>query len=84
MYRSNFPTGIKLTPNADISTIPIMVIIVMTEKAAVTNIRFHRLPRAAGYINRGISGSQGPKTKMVKSIQGVIAVSYTHLRAHET
>jgi hypothetical protein len=45
---------------------------VKTAKTAVTSIIPETLCFAAGYIRMGISGSQGPKTKMVNKIQGVM------------
>ena len=58
-------------PKADIITILIMVVIVTTPNTEVTAISPHGLFFAAGYINKGINGSQGPKTKTVKSTHGV-------------
>ena len=71
VYRSSFETGTKLIPNDDISTTLIIVEIVTTAKVVVTSIRFQREPWAAGYIRIGISGSHGPKTKIVNNIHGV-------------
>ena len=51
---------------------PIIVKIVTTPKMAVTITRLHKLPMAAGYISRGISGSQGPKINIVKRTHGVM------------
>jgi hypothetical protein len=51
---------------------PVMVRIVEREKAVITRIRPSRLPLEAGNIRMGIRGSQGPKTKMINNIQGVM------------
>ncbi len=70
-YRSSRPIGRRFVPRDKSITIPSIVIIVTILKTKVTSIKPKILSFAAGYINKGISGSQGPKTKMVKSIQGV-------------
>jgi hypothetical protein len=54
-------------------TMASIVTIVVTPNSAVTNTTPHTLPVAAGYINIGINGSQGPKRKMVNRTQGVMA-----------
>ena len=48
-----------------------MVAIVVAPKTPVTNTTPDELLFAAGYISKGINGSHGPKTKIVKRIQGV-------------
>ncbi len=62
-------------------TIDIMVTIVAEAKMKVMSANNHRLPAAAGYIKSGMSGSQGPKRKIVKRIQGVIEGRDTGLAA---
>jgi hypothetical protein len=66
--------GRKFIPRIEIKTIPSMLIIVTPPNTLVTSIRPGRLLFAAGYINMGINGSQGPKTKIVKRTQGVIFI----------
>ena len=53
-----------------------MVEIVTTPKIEATSTTSIILCLAAGYIIRGISGSQGPKTNIVKSTQGVRLVDF--------
>ena len=53
-----------------------MVEIVITPKIEATSTTFNMLFLAAGYIIRGINGSQGPKTNIVKSTQGVRLVDF--------
>jgi len=65
----NLTTWTPLTANR---TITIIVEIVVIPKTAVTRSIPNRLSSAAGYISNGINGSQGPKTNMVNSTQGVI------------
>jgi hypothetical protein len=57
----------KLNAFTTINIVPIVKI----EKTAVTQKSVRKLKLAAGYINSGINGSQGPKTKIVNSIHGV-------------
>jgi hypothetical protein len=71
LYLSNFPNFIKEAPNADASTIAHMVNTVTTPKTRDTQTTPARLLLAAGYINIGINGSQGPSTNIVNRIQGV-------------
>ena len=52
-------------------TMVIMVPIVITPKIEATTATCIIFCLAAGYIISGISGSQGPKTNIVKRIQGV-------------
>lgn len=59
-------------PKPEISTIVSMVEMVAIEKTPVTIINPEVLCLAAGYMRSGISGSQGPKMKIVKRIHGVI------------
>jgi hypothetical protein len=49
-----------------------MVIIVTMANRRDTIIAPEILFSAAGYITKGINGSQGPKTKIRKRIQGVV------------
>ena len=44
---------------------------VVTPNADATIATPKKLPFAAGYITRGMSGSQGPNTNIMKRIQGV-------------
>ena len=69
---SSFPSVRKLKPQEERVIRTSMVRIVVRPKARVTRTTPNKLCLAAGYMRRGISGSQGPKTKMVKRIQGVI------------
>ena len=55
----------------DTHTTVVMVAIVAAAKISVTIASNHQLPAAAGYITRGISGSQGPKRNIVNRTQGV-------------
>ncbi len=50
----------------------IIVIMVVVAKTAVKDTNPVRLLLAAGYINRGIRGSHGPKRNIVNSIHGVM------------
>ena len=54
-----------------IKTTPTIVIIVTAPNTKVTATKPSLLSLAAGYINNGINGSQGPKRKIVKRIHGV-------------
>lgn len=49
----------------------VIVAKVTSPNTAVTQATASMFPRAAGYMRSGISGSQGPKMKIVKRIQGV-------------
>jgi hypothetical protein len=60
-------------------TILNIVAIVTTPKTLITRTRPKILLFAAGYINNGIKGSQGPNTKIVKSIQGVRFFAFSPL-----
>lgn len=60
------------SPNDARSTTDNMVTMVVRPKTAVTKNVPLKLAVAAGYINIGISGSQGPSTKIVNKIQGVM------------
>ena len=72
VQRSSLLKRAKLIPHEAAMTTAIMVPMVAALKTTATSIVPDRLCLAAGYINNGISGSQGPRTKMVKSTQGVI------------
>ena len=72
LYLSNFPSLIKEAPNAAASTIAHMVNTVTAPNTRDTQTTPARLLLAAGYINIGINGSQGPSTNIVNRIQGVI------------
>ena len=70
-----FSTGLRLillNPILKARTIDIIVAIVTAEKSTETSIVPPILFWEAGYIRIGISGSQGPKTKIRKSIHGVV------------
>ena len=71
VYRSSFAMGIKLMLYLENSTTLIMVAIVTEPKIVATYNTLYRLLFAAGYINNGISGSHGPRMKIVKSTHGV-------------
>jgi hypothetical protein len=62
---------ILLNPSLKMSTIVIIVLIVTIEKSKDTIIAPWILFWAAGYMTRGISGSHGPKIKIMKRIHGV-------------
>jgi len=63
-------------PKYEAMTQASIVVIVTSPKTIATATTANTLDLAAGYIMRGISGSQGPKTKMTKRTQGVtLAVS---------
>jgi hypothetical protein len=70
-YLSKRPSRRKLAPQEETAIITSMVNIVARPKDEATNITPEILCFIAGYMTRGIRGSQGPKTKMTKSIQGV-------------
>lgn len=53
-------------------TTAVIVVMVTTLNIRVTSSTPTRLCFAAGYIRRGMSGSQGPSTKIMNSIQGVM------------
>ena len=59
------PTRVSHTAVSIVST-------VTTPNTVVTSSTPGRLSWAAGYISSGISGSQGPSTKITKMTQGVI------------
>ena len=71
MYRSSRPIGRRFAPKERSITILSIVTIVTTPKTPATSTRPKVLLFAAGYISKGIKGSQGPNTKIVKSIHGV-------------
>ena len=56
-------------PYATIRAILIIVAIVTVAKVVVTNTRLQKLALAAGYINKGIKGSHGPKSVWKKPIE---------------
>lgn len=72
LYFSNFPRGKKLNPNVADKTRTSIVAIVTDENKVQIRKRPLKLNSEAGYISIEISGSHGPKTKMVNNIQGVI------------
>gem|GEM_PF-3195049 len=71
LYRSSFAVGSRLIPKVVSSTTPSIGAIVAAPNTPATNAAPARLPLAAGYIRSGISGSQGPNTKMMNKTQGV-------------
>jgi hypothetical protein len=66
---SIFFMGIILTPFKTTVTQKSIVTIVQTEKTTATAATDSGLFSAAGYISKGISGSQGPSTNNMKSGQ---------------
>jgi len=70
-YLSKRPKRRKLAPQEETAIMASIVNIVARPKAVATTITPEILCLRAGYMTRGIRGSQGPKTKMTKSIQGV-------------
>ncbi len=79
VYRSKRPMGSRFAPRERSMTILSIVAIVTIPKTPVTSTRPKVLLLAAGYISSGIRGSQGPNTKMVKSIQGVRFFAFSPL-----
>jgi len=59
-------------PRPRASTRPVMVEMVTMLKTEATISTAARLCFAAGYIIRGISGSHGPKMKIMNKIHGVM------------
>lgn len=55
-----------------IATSASMVASVTTPKTIATDITSPALCCAAGYMNKGINASHGPKTKIINIAQGVI------------
>jgi len=53
-----------------------MVAMVVNPKISATIATVSILPLAAGYITRGIKGSQGPNTNMMKRIYGVKSFNF--------
>ena len=77
VYFSNFSSFTKLIPVVVNNTIVVIVAMVTRLKTAVTLTTPSTLCCRAGNMSKGISGSQGPKTKMTKSIQGVRFLYFT-------
>lgn len=71
IHRSNFATGSWFSPYRPRNTMVSMVAMVTAENTKATSTIPCKLCRAAGYMSTGIRGSQGPKTKTIKRIQGV-------------
>ena len=71
-YFSSFFTGIKLSPQTEAITIPIIVAIVTAAKTTETITTPATLFFAAGYIKIGIKGSHGPKTKIKNNVQAQV------------
>ena len=71
MYLSRNFIGSIFNPNKGSRTMAIMVDIVVILNTAATVTTPRVLCLAAGNINNGIKGSQGPKTNIVNNIQGV-------------
>lgn len=72
-YLPSFSVDNFESPMCDSSTIVIIVAIVTSPNAEVTITTPHPLFLAAGYITRGIKGSQGPNTNIVNRIHGVMS-----------
>ena len=70
-YRSSLPNGSLDSPAEEAQTIVIIVPTVVRANTDATRATAVILPLAAGYMMRGISGSQGPNTNIVKRIYGV-------------
>jgi len=70
-YRSSLWTGILRSPWTDASTIVSIVNRVVRPNTDTTTTTLGILCLAAGYITRGINGSQGPNTNIVNRTQGV-------------
>ena len=75
LYRWTFFKGRKSTPARPRKTAANIVAVVTVPKTAVTPIKSKSPPLAAAVIISGISGSQGPKTKMMNKTQGVTALA---------
>ena len=76
VYRSSLPVGMAADPQLRTRTAPTMVARVVIPNMPVTSARPIRLLLAAGNISMGMSDSQGPKTKMMKRIQGVMPAAF--------
>ena len=72
VQRSSLLKLAKRIPHDAAMTMAIMVLMVTALKTTATRIVPDKLCFAAGYISNGISGSQGPSTKIVKRIHGVM------------
>ena len=70
--RSILPRGNFEMPNDNPITMVNMVASVVIPKTNAIAATEAILASAAGYIRSGINGSQGPKTKIVNRIHGVI------------
>ena len=75
-YLSRRPNRIKLIPQDEAAMMVSMVSMVVKPKTDATKMTPDILCLAAGNMTNGISGSQGPSTNMVKSIQGVRLASF--------
>lgn len=75
-YLSRRPRRRKPAPQDETAMIVSMVKMVVKAKTDATRMTPGMLCLAAGYMTSGIRGSQGPKTKIVKSIQGVKLASF--------
>ena len=65
LYRCTFRKGNKSTPARPTKTAPNITRVVTRPNTLVTATTPEYPSRAAEYITNGISGSQGPKTKMM-------------------
>lgn len=70
-YFSILPIGNFDKPCNEAKTIPSIVKMVVSPNKDATIITDIIFPLAAGYIKRGINGSQGPNKNIIKRNQGV-------------
>ena len=66
----------KLTPQDEAAMMVSIVSMVVNPKTDATRMTPGILCCAAGYMTNGISGSQGPNTKIVNNIHGVRLLSF--------
>ena len=79
-YRSSLCKGNLDKPYDDARTIASMVAIVVSPKTDATRATLSMLFLAAGYMIKGIRGSQGPKTNIVNKTHGVIPIDFESWR----
>ncbi len=79
VYRSNLPNLANPIPHEDRSTIANIVVNVVNVNTVTTRSIPEKLLLAAGYINNGIKGSHGPRTKIVNNTHGVRSLALDFL-----
>ena len=80
IHLSSFPKLTILSPKVASKTTASIVATVTRANIVLININPEVIALAAGSMNTGISGSQGPSTNMVNKIQLVIFFSLVYLR----